>query len=111
MEQDEKIIKLNYYAQKAKEYNKWARGAKRNLLVNLSPKVYNLGIKGYTGCGFHYGMEQRLGNLICKLVFRWEPDINHFDALGDEFAESIVTRILYENLVEDIEKAENENNS
>jgi hypothetical protein len=106
MTSEEKYEELKCYIEHSKKYNEWLEDAKKNLLTNLAPRVYALGEVGYMGCGFHYDMEQRLGKLICKLAFRWEPCMNHFDKCKDDFAGTIITKIIYENLVEDIEKGE-----
>lgn len=36
-------------------------------IPDLANRVFSLREKGYSGCGFHYALEQDLGKVICML--------------------------------------------
>jgi len=66
-------------------------------LPKLAARVFALRDKTYPGCGFHWSLERLLGTVI--------SNINDYDKRlepGDDVEESV----LYEELVERIEKAE-----
>lgn len=96
---------LNFIAM-ADEYNKWRRISKSYLMINLAPRIGRLGQRFYTGCGFHYGMEQRLGGLIKSLSLPWQPALNHYKNLLNDESKSMTDKIIYDMLVEEVIEAE-----
>lgn len=90
----------------AEEFNSWRTNATKNLLTNIGPRIASLGETGYMGCGFHYDMEIRFGKLIASLAYPWQPSANHCEKITDEIASNIITEVLYEGLLEDVDKAE-----
>lgn len=90
----------------AKEYNTWAKEAKKNLLTNIGPRISKLGETGYCGCGFHYGMEIEFGNLIQRLAISWQPCANHCSKIEDRIDDNMLSQIMYESLIERVENAE-----
>ncbi len=90
----------------ADDFNKWQIKVKNNLLENIGPRIAKLGKTGYYGCGFHYGMEQRFGKLIVSLSLPWQPCANHLDKISDDITNNIITEVLYDGLLEDVEEAE-----
>ena len=76
---DAKII-----LEQADAHNEFVKKAKQQLLTDIGPRIAKLGQSGYTGCGFHYHMEQTFGDLV----------------------NAILTEVLFEGLVADVVKAE-----
>lgn len=93
-----------YILADAEEYNIWRKKAQKLLLTDAAPRIAKLGESFYTGCGFHYSLEQRLGKLIESLALPWQPSANHLDKL-DLWIPSI-RRVGVTSLMESIAKAE-----
>jgi hypothetical protein len=90
----------------ADEFNNWRTNATKNLLTNIGPRIASLGETGYMGCGFHYDMEIRFGKLIAALAYPWQPCANHCEKITNEIANNIISEVIYEALLEDVDKAE-----
>lgn len=91
---------------RAEEYNVWREAALARLLADLAPRVEKLGQKFYPGCGFHYSKVQELGKLIGALALPVEFSMNHQSRWDDYSTKMILDKVIFESLVEDIEKAE-----
>ena len=91
---------------RAAVYNKFVQKAKQQLLTDIGPRIAKLGQTGYTGCGFHYHMEQQFGDLVKAMALPWQPCANHLDKVKDDSVNAILTEVLFEGLVEDVIKAE-----
>jgi hypothetical protein len=90
----------------ADAYNAWAAEAKHYLLTDIGPRIAKLGQSGYVGCGFHYHLEQQFARLVDSLALPWQPCANHLDKIKDDSVETILTKVLYESLLESIVRAE-----
>src|SRR6478609_4305261 len=90
----------------AEEFNSWQREIKEKLLLEIGPRIAKLGKTGYLGCGFHYDKEIQFGKLIQKLAYPWQPCANHCKKIEDQQLENLITKLMAEGLIEDIEKAE-----
>jgi len=102
---DERIARLKFYLQEAEEYNIWRKNA-RKVVAELTPRVYALGNKLYAGCGFHYSLEQELGQLITNLALPWEPCMNWIDKCPEQSAKCMVYQVCFEHLVKSVEDGE-----
>jgi len=103
---EEKCKALGHYLKEAEKTNKWANEATQNLLTNIGPRISALGNKMYMGCGFHYSMEKNFAKLISNFALPWQPSMNHYHKCKDEFSCWLVRKVMYEGLIEDVEKAE-----
>jgi hypothetical protein len=90
----------------AKEWNEWVDEKKHYLLTNVGPRIAQLGKTGYYGCGFHYEMEGQFGKLIISMMYPWQPSANHCEKIKDQMVSNVITKVIYEGLMEQIEKAE-----
>jgi len=98
-----RILQFNAMAD---EYNKWVKEARDNLLINIGPRLAQVGHKMYMGCGFHYGLEQDFGGLIVRMALPWQPSLNHYKKLLNDEAKAMTTKIIYNQLIERLEEAE-----
>ncbi len=80
----------------ADTYNKWRKEAIHNLLMNIGPRIAAL--------GGDYSKERSFGKLIVELAVPWQPCANHCGKVEDQIAHNILTEVLYDGLLEDIEK-------
>jgi hypothetical protein len=69
----------------------------REAVPALAIRVFALRQKNYPGCGFHYGLVKTVGGLLYRL--------NNFDE-SYKWLDLLVDKILYEELVDDVTKAE-----
>lgn len=81
---------------KDEEFNAW-RKAIAESLPSITSRVFALRNKSYLGCGFHWGMEKRLGAVI-----RNACDYNEYP----DVAMRIIYKVIYEGLIENLEQAE-----
>ena len=98
---DAKII-----LEQADAHNEFVKKAKQQLLTDIGPRIAKLGQSGYTGCGFHYHMEQTFGDLVKAMALPWQPCASHLDKVEDDSVNAILTEVLFEGLVADVVKAE-----
>lgn len=91
---------------KAEEYDKWRRETQHRLLTEIGPRIAAIGEKGYMGCGFHYEKERIFGNLIKTLSIPWQPSANHCEKIEDDRAGCIINKVIFNDLIEQIEEAE-----
>lgn len=49
-------------------WTRWCERAERALLTKAAPEVGALGQKFYMGCGFHYELVRRLGNVLKNIA-------------------------------------------
>ncbi len=66
-------------------------------LPDLGKRIFELRGKHYEGCGFHYGLEKSIGYLLWK-VNDFDKSLNPVDC--------VVLEVLYEELCEQVVKAE-----
>ena len=79
------------------------------LMTNLAPRIYRLAHRHYSGCGFHYGLEQQLGSMIKHLAVYHSPGnttMNDYPKIQDIIADTIITDVLFEELCEKVIEAE-----
>jgi hypothetical protein len=76
------------------KFDRWRKRA-RSRLPELSARVFALRGKEYPGCGFHYAMERRLGNVVSLL-----SDLEHRPTFDDEVLMEISMQMLFEDVVE-----------
>lgn len=81
-------------------YNTWRKEAQNKLLTDIAPRIGYLGTVFYTGCGFHYDMERRLGNLIVALHLPLADQ-------GKDQHLDVVYQVCYDALCDSVVKAEN----
>ena len=89
----------------ADAHNKWADEAKRNLLINIGPKLAELNITGYMGCGFHYSMEQDFGKLFGLLAIGWRPSANWCRHVERDRENAMIAQVIYSSLLNQVKKA------
>lgn len=82
--------------QKASAHYAWRKEINKTL-PELASRVFALRQGGYSGSGFHYNMEKTLGRVIAMVN-------NYDDPL--ELHTPITDKVIYEGLIEDIQKAE-----
>jgi hypothetical protein len=68
-------------------------------LPELANYVFSLRKVSYMGCGFHYGLEKQLGNMI-KIC-------NDYDRTID-IATAIIDQVLWEGFIKDINRIKDE---
>lgn len=105
----EKIRRLHYFREECSHHCLFENMAREVLMTNLAPRIYALSKKFYSGCGFHYGLEQQLGALVSALAVGDSPntlDMNDYSKLRDKAANWCVNEVLFEGLCEDVIKAE-----
>jgi hypothetical protein len=90
----------------AEKYNKWADRAKDFLLSNIGPRLAKLGRTGYSGCGFHYGLEQTFGRLIDGLSLNWDPCANWCENIERDRMKGMGLQVSYRLLLKSVRKAE-----
>ena len=79
------------------------------LMTNLAPRIYRLSHRHYSGCGFHYGLEQQLGKMIDGLAVFHTPtnvNMNIYPQMQNIIADTIITDVLFEELCEKVIEAE-----
>ena len=103
---DDRIEKLHYLLDLHRTYVLWAEMAKEVLYNNLAPRIYALGQVGYTGCGFHYSLEQELATLIARLAIIEEPCMNWIEKNWEESHCRIVYEVRFAHLCEQVVMAE-----
>lgn len=91
--------------EEADAFNQWRIAAKHNLLTNIGPELVKLEQSGYNGHGFHYGLEHTFGNLIVSLSLPWQPSANYCDRVEDQMHTNLITKVLYEDLLESVKNA------
>ena len=99
-EREEEIAEFNGYRKLADEYNEWIKSVKENLFVNIGSQIYAI-----KGSGFHYGMELEFAKLIKAFAYPWDVSMNHKDKWKDDFCNSLMIRVIYDGLIEDIKNA------
>jgi hypothetical protein len=92
--------------EEADTWNKWRRKAQHKLLTEIGPRIAKLDKSGYMGCGFHYGKEQTFSKLVGWLALPWQPCANHCGKIEDDISSNMITEVVYDGLIEDIEAAE-----
>lgn len=90
----------------ADKWNKFRESAQWVLLTNIGPRIAKLGRRMYMGCGFHYGMEQTFGKLVNVLALPWQPCGNHCAKIENDQIGTMITKILYCDLLKQVNKAE-----
>jgi hypothetical protein len=91
----------------ADEYKDWAKDAKYQLLTDLAPRVAKLGRSFYSGCGFHYALEERIGRVMLDLAkFHWQPTANWCENIEADQQTAMMNQILFDFLIDDIVKCE-----
>lgn len=74
-------------------------------LPELSSRVFALRGKAYPGSGWHYILEKLLGNVIVAVM-----DHERFNMYGkgdqERIADEIISEVLYDDLIDRLEKAE-----
>jgi len=106
---EEKCKQLHWYIERCREFCLFRDMAQEVLMNNLAPRIYALSQKFYMGCGFHYTLEQTLGNLIKSLAICDSPstiNMNDYDHLIDKYSMWVVYEVLFEGLCEDVIEAE-----
>lgn len=98
-QQREYLVEFNEYLRLASEYNAWQMKAKENLFMNIGPKLHTMGKDAY-----HYGKEITFANLIKELATPWRLDGNNYHDRKEQFCSTIITKTLYDSLIEDVEK-------
>lgn len=93
-EQQEKHDLLQYYLRSADKYNRWRVNALRKLFTEVGPRLAEM------GGGFHYSALQRYGNLVVALALSWQPSISHLDKCLAQETDTILSEIIFEELVE-----------
>ncbi len=81
-------------------YYRWVKKVQKHL-PELARRVFDLRGKHYMGCGFHYGLEKLLGNVISAL-----NDYSSHRQGQEEFTFKILTEINVRALFIDIKEAE-----
>lgn len=92
--------------QEAEDFNTWRKEKKHFLLTEIGPRIASLGKTGYYGCGFHYDMERHFAALIREMAIPWQPSANHCDKVEEDKLNTIMTKVLFNALISDIEEAE-----
>lgn len=103
---EEKCKHLDFYIKEAETYNKWANETTHKLLTDIGPRLAALNKVMYMGCGFHYSLEQKFGKLLVSLAIPLQPCMNHYEKCKDNHMSSIITKVIFEGLVESVEEAE-----
>lgn len=89
--------------ERQRDFERWSKKAKKHL-PDLARRVFALGDKTYSGCGFHYMLEARLGRVII--------DLNHIGLerrnYMERFAERLGIELNYQALFRDVVKIEKE---
>jgi hypothetical protein len=82
-----------------KKFNKWRKNIGKTL-PELATRVFNLRRKGYTGCGFHWGLEKDLGWVISTM--------NNFDKSYLDWNLRLIVEVVYEHFIGRLEEIEDE---
>lgn len=83
-----------------REYEEWV---KKQLVIipELASRVFALRNKPYMGCGFHYDMEKRLGDVISRL-----NNVDYYQNPNEIFMFRICTEVLLKALLKSVAEAE-----
>lgn len=95
-----------YYLAEAYKYNQWRVRAKARLLSDIAPRVDRLDRQFYVGCGFHYSLEQELGQLIHKLALPVQWSANHCAKIPVQETAMIWNEVSVQSLIRNVVKAE-----
>lgn len=83
-------------------YDRWVKRANMRI-PELASRVFALRNEHYVGCGFHHGLERKLGNLISKL--------NDYDdcprSSKDVFMHRVIIQTAMRHLYKEVVDAEN----
>lgn len=90
----------------ADAYNDWRRKKQYMLLNKIAPRISKLGKQMYMGCGFHYDLERRLGQMIINLHMPAQFSANHLDKVQSQQIDMMLARVGYKLLIETVHKAE-----
>lgn len=90
----------------ADEYNEWQDRARLRLLTDIAPRIGKLSTQMYMGCGFHYAMEQELGNLIRNLALPVQFCANWCAKIPEKQLHMMWNKISMEQLIQSVVKAE-----
>jgi len=86
-------------SRETKKFNRWRKDIGKTL-PELSTRVFNLRGTGYTGCGFHWGLEKDLGKIISTM--------NDFDRSYSDWSLRQTVEVVYECFIERLEEIESE---
>jgi len=105
----EKSQRLHWYIERCSEFRVFREMARETLMNNLAPRIYALSKRFYVGCGFHYGLEEALGNLIRGFAICENPNninMNSYDYIIDREGMWVLYEVLFEGLCHDVIEAE-----
>jgi len=92
---------LEYERKERKRFDKWRERVRKNL-PKITARVFALRKAFYTGCGFQWGVEKNLGQVICQV-----NDFEHNYYHGpDAMASRILLKILVESLHREVAMGE-----
>ena len=85
-----------------REFAEWMK-ERRAELPELAERVFAKRKTNYTGCGFGWAMEKRLGAHIKAVC--------DYDNFPLEWFEQLIIKLVYEDLIKDLERIEGELNA
>jgi hypothetical protein len=99
--------RLVYALKEHEDFMLWRKMALEVLMTHLAPRVYALGQTFYTGCGFHYHLQKRVGVLIRNLAVVPKPCMNWLDKWYDEtMLDIMLDELLFEEICESVIRGE-----
>jgi hypothetical protein len=90
----------------AEAFNKWRERAKFRLLTDIAPRIGKLSQQFYTGCGFHYSLEQQLSKLLSDLSLPIQWCANHCGKIPEQQIRMMINEVCMPMLVNSVVKAE-----
>lgn len=106
---EEKVKSLHCFRDRCHTFQLFREMAQETLMTNLAPRIHSLSKKFYSGCGFHYNMEQTLGYLLQALAICKDShtiNMNDYDDIPKDIGNWISYEVFFENLCEDVIRAE-----
>ena len=107
---EEKLSRLRRCIEQVRHYEVWREMAVEVLQNHLAARIYALRRKPYLGSGFHYGLEQELGTLICRLATppaqAWNMNMNDYDRLDEIWGHIMAYPVKFEFLCRQVVEAE-----
>jgi len=104
---DDKCIRLKVFNQRVEAYLLWREMARETLMTNLAPRIYALSNHGYTGSGFHYSLEEKLGRLIDSLAIGvCSINMNEYESIDEDYMTISIDRALFNSICDQVIKAE-----
>lgn len=84
------------------KFTEWRKKVNSSLPA-LAIRIFDLRLRGYIGCGFHWYMEKELGKVIFKINDYDDGDYYHGER---RIEKQVLLRVLVEELYRSVDRAE-----